>query len=164
MDARPYTCEIALRWADMDAFGHVNNVDFLRLLEQARVVGFRDWFAGTGINLLATGIVVARHEIEYLAPLEYRRAPVAIDMWIQDISGASFELGYVLRDPTGPGPDAGGAEGAERVYCLAESTMVTFDFASGRARRLTDGERGVLGGVFGEPVPLRRRAATPTDR
>lgn len=26
-----------LRWADMDAFGHVNNVAFLRYLEEARI-------------------------------------------------------------------------------------------------------------------------------
>src|ERR687886_344809 len=30
-----------LRWSDMDAYGHVNNVQFLRLLEDARVVDAR---------------------------------------------------------------------------------------------------------------------------
>ena len=29
-----------LRWSDMDAYGHVNNVQFLRLLEDARVIAF----------------------------------------------------------------------------------------------------------------------------
>ena len=33
-----------LRWSDMDAYGHVNHVQFLRLLEDARVVAF----AGAG--------------------------------------------------------------------------------------------------------------------
>ncbi|MGL5850524.1 MAG: acyl-CoA thioesterase, partial [Phycicoccus sp.] len=35
----PYRVEVPLRWSDMDAYGHVNNVQFLRLLEDARVVG-----------------------------------------------------------------------------------------------------------------------------
>ncbi|GAA5012781.1 hypothetical protein GCM10025734_58630 [Kitasatospora paranensis] len=30
-----YDCP--LRWSDMDAFGHVNNVVFLRYLEEARI-------------------------------------------------------------------------------------------------------------------------------
>ena len=37
--ARPYRVEVPLRWSDMDAYGHVNNVQYLRLLEDARVVG-----------------------------------------------------------------------------------------------------------------------------
>ena len=28
---------VALRWGDMDAYGHVNNVEILRLIEEARV-------------------------------------------------------------------------------------------------------------------------------
>ena len=32
-----HTCRIPLRWGDMDANGHVNNVLFFRFMEQARV-------------------------------------------------------------------------------------------------------------------------------
>ena len=42
--SRPYRVEVPLRWSDMDAYGHVNNVQYLRLLEDARVVGFQEWF------------------------------------------------------------------------------------------------------------------------
>ena len=31
-----YSADVPLRWSDMDAYGHVNNVQFLRLLEDAR--------------------------------------------------------------------------------------------------------------------------------
>jgi len=30
------TCELAVRWGDMDAYGHVNNAMYLRYLEEAR--------------------------------------------------------------------------------------------------------------------------------
>ena len=42
--AEPYCVHVPLRWSDMDAYGHVNNVQFLRLLEDARVTGFERWF------------------------------------------------------------------------------------------------------------------------
>jgi len=35
---------IPLRWADLDAFGHLNNVQFFRLMEQARV----EWLEALG--------------------------------------------------------------------------------------------------------------------
>ncbi len=36
-----YETKLPVIWGDMDAFGHINNVIYLRYFEQARV----DWFA-----------------------------------------------------------------------------------------------------------------------
>ena len=77
--SRPYRVEVPLRWSDMDAYGHVNNVQYLRLLEDARVVGFQEWFPDRP-TLVDEGIVVSRHVIEYRAPLTYRPAPVEVDL------------------------------------------------------------------------------------
>ena len=82
----------------MDAYGHVNNTQFLRLLEDARVAALPRWFP-EGLALLERGILVVRHEIEYRAQLEYRPEPVAIDLWVTRIGGAGYDLGYVVRDP-----------------------------------------------------------------
>lgn len=41
-----YRCP--LRWSDMDAFGHVNNVVFLRYLEEARIDFMFRLAPGTG--------------------------------------------------------------------------------------------------------------------
>ena len=32
-----YTARVALRWSDMDALGHINNSEYLRYFEQARI-------------------------------------------------------------------------------------------------------------------------------
>lgn len=146
---RPYTADVPLRWSDMDAYGHVNNVQFLRLLEDARVIGFQEWFGGR-FDVLANGVIVARHEIEYLSPLAFRHAPVHIDMWVTRIAGASYDLGYEIRDP---------ADVGDVLYARAETTLVAYDFAQQRPRKLNDVERDVLSGVLGDAVPMRRRSA-----
>ena len=143
--ARPYRTQVPLRWSDMDAYGHVNNVQYLRLLEDARVIGFREWF-GADKSLLDGGVVVSRHEIEYLAPLTYRPEPIEVDMWVTGTSGAGFTLGYVVRDPESLG---------ESVYALAETGLVLYDFTTARPRRITDEERSILGGHVGGPVAFR---------
>jgi acyl-CoA thioester hydrolase len=142
-----YRVDVPLRWSDMDAYGHVNNVQFLRLLEDARVIGFQEWF-GQDRSLLNEGVLVARHEIEYLAPLQFRHAPIAVDMWATQVGGASFDLGYEVRDPAGVG---------EGLYARAETSLVVYDFATSRPRRLADGERGILEQHAGVPVSFRWR-------
>lgn len=143
--ARPYRTQVPLRWSDMDAYGHVNNVQYLRLLEDARVIGFREWF-GQERSLLDTGVIVSRHEIEYLAPLTYRPEPIEVDMWVTSVHGAGFNLGYAVRDPESLG---------DRVYAIAETGLVLYDFATARPRRLTEEDRAVLATHVGDSVGFR---------
>lgn len=144
-DSQHYTVQVPLRWSDMDAYGHVNNVQFLRLLEDARVVGIREWFVDRP-SMLDEGIVVSRHAIEYRAPLTYRPAPVEVEMWVTHVHGAGFDLGYVVRDPDGAG---------EQVYAVAETGLVYYDFGTARPRRLTPDDRAALAAHTGDPVLFR---------
>ncbi len=63
-----YRCP--LRWADMDAYGHVNNVVFLRYLEEARID-----FLFRPEKDFKQGSVVSRHEIDYKRQLVHRHTP-----------------------------------------------------------------------------------------
>jgi acyl-CoA thioester hydrolase len=147
----------------MDAYGHVNNVQFLRLLEDARVIGFEEWF-GQDRSVLSEGILVARHEIEYLAPLLFRVPPIIVEMWATRIGGAGFDLAYEVRDGRGTrngardGVGEGDGEGdGDTLYARAETTLVLYDFETSRPRRMDEALRSVLGVHSGEPVPFRWR-------
>jgi acyl-CoA thioester hydrolase len=144
-DPQTYRVEVPLRWSDMDAYGHVNNVQYLRLLEDARVIGFREWFPDRP-TMLDEGIVVSRHVIEYRAPLTYRPEPVEADMWVTRVHGAGFDLGYTVRDPASFGT---------QVYAVAETGLVLYDFANARPRRLSPEAREQLAVHVGEPVGFR---------
>jgi acyl-CoA thioester hydrolase len=145
-----YFVDVPLRWSDMDAYGHVNNVQFLRLLEDARVVAFSDWF-GQDRSLLDEGVLVARHEIEYLAPLTFRQEPVRIRMWTMRLTPASFDVGYEVHEPAGSGLVD------ETVYARAETTLVLYDFATAGPRRMTPEVRERLLAFGGAEVPFRWR-------
>ena len=147
MPRTPARFLVPLRWSDMDAYGHVNNVQFLRLLEDARVTGFKEWF-GQDRSLLDEGVLVARHEIEYIAPLTFRHAPIAVEMWVTKMGGAGFDIGYDVRDPE----DVGNGH-----YARAETSLVLYDFAQSRPRRIRPDEKAILEGLCGAPVPFRWR-------
>lgn len=140
---------VTVRWSDMDAFGHVNNVQILRLLEEVRVHAFEELREDGGPSMLESGVVVAHHEVEYLAPLVWRLAPVPVDLWVTSVGGASFELGYEVYDEP--------AGGERTTYVRATTTAVAYDVASGRSRRLSAAERGILEAWLDEPVAFRRR-------
>jgi acyl-CoA thioester hydrolase len=123
-----------LRWSDTDAYGHVNNVELVRLLEEARVALFFTYAAAAGVGSFDGHIVVARHEVDFTAPLFWRPEPVRIDTHVARIGGASFTLGYTITEP----------DDVEQVYVRAMTVMVTFDPDVGRPRRLSDDERSFL--------------------
>jgi acyl-CoA thioester hydrolase len=154
---------VQLRWSDMDAYAHVNNVEMLRLLEEARIEAFwrhpptsdgvpveSAWptavlDAGPGADL---STLVARQEIEYLRPLGYRRTPVVVEMWIGHLGSASLDVCYEVRDA----PSTGGGV----VYARAMTTLVLVD-AAGSPTRIGPVERAAWEPYVEEPITLRRR-------
>ncbi len=110
----------------MDAYGHVNNVVFLRYLEEARID-----FLFRPDKDFQQGSVVARHEIDYKRQLVHRHAPVDIELWVTEVRAASFTLTYEVKD-------------GEQVYVRASTVIVPFDFEAQRPRRITAQEREFL--------------------
>jgi acyl-CoA thioester hydrolase len=135
-----YLCP--LRWADMDSLGHVNNVTYVDYLQESRVDMLRVHAPARGGEELAEGVVVVRHEVEFVAPLVFRFEPVRIESWVTRIRAASFTLAYEILDEQ---PD-----GSRKVYLRARSVLTPYLFAEERPRRIGAEERAVLEG-FLEP-------------
>ena len=118
----------------MDALGHVNNSRYVDYLQDARVDLLFRTAKELGADELDTGLLVARHEVQYRAPLVYREAPVRIELWISRIRAASFEVDYEILD----------VEPERKVYVEARTRLVPFDFTANRLRRITPIEREAL--------------------
>jgi acyl-CoA thioester hydrolase len=123
-----YPC--ALRWSDMDAYGHVNNARFLTLYEEARVALVFTGARAAGLTSFEAGIVISRHEIDYLRPVDYGDR-ARIELWISDIRFSRFVVDYEFFAD-------------DLLAGRARSVCVPFDLAAGRPRRLSDAEREYL--------------------
>ena len=123
-----FTCPV--RWSDMDTYGHVNNARFLTLYEEARValmfLGAREH----GLTSFEDGVVIARHEVDYLRPVDYVD-PVRIELWVEEIRPSRFVIGYEMFD-------------GDEIASRARSVCVLFDLRNQRPRRLTEPEREFL--------------------
>ena len=150
---------IRLRWSDLDAYGHVNNAEMLRLLEEARIQAF--WITDESSQIEGSTAVleglpgsdtltrIARQEIEYLAPIPYLRAPLDVQLWLGRLGGASLEVCYEVCSPIGAEPFV--------QYATASSTIVLVDAATGKPRRISDDERTAWTPFTEEPIVFANR-------
>ena len=150
---------VPLRWSDFDAYAHVNNAEMLRILEEARIQAF--WrpddggVPGTSTAILdarpgaETISLIARQEIEYLAPIPYMRAPIDIELWIGRIGGASLEVCYELYSPEGVEPRV--------LFTKAATTIVMVRADTGRPQRISDEQREAWAPYVEEPVSFTKR-------
>ncbi|NMR19660.1 thioesterase family protein [Cellulomonas fimi] len=172
---------VQLRWSDMDAYGHINNVEMFRVLEEARIAAFWVHPSPPADGVWPTAVIdagpdaptttlVARQEIEYVRQLEYRRTPIIVELWIGHLGGASLDVCYEVVDGDLPGgsaadvvPSDATSDGSERAsprrvpYARATTTLVLFDPATGSPRRITPQERESWTPYLGPMVEIRRR-------
>lgn len=135
---------VAVRWSDMDAYAHVNNVQYLRMFEEARVYAFKDWF-GQDRDLIEEGMLVVSQSIDYLVPMGFAYAPARVYVWCCGSSAAAFDLGYAVVGP----------EGDDTVYARGHVMLVAYDLTAARPRRLGEAERAALAAVSGPPPRMR---------
>ena len=135
----PLAIRWPVQWGDMDALGHVNNGRFVDYLQDARVDFLFRTAKELGADDLETGLLVARHEVQYRQPLHFRPEPVRIELWISEIRAASFTVDYEILD----------ADPDRRTYVEARTKLVPFDFAANRLRRISPVEREALSKLVG---------------
>ncbi|WP_461001840.1 acyl-CoA thioesterase [Streptomonospora sediminis] len=132
--AQRHVFHAQVRFADLDPLNHVNNVRMLTYLEDARIAFLR-WDVDSGRRAMLGGLVVARHEVDYLRPILMRREPVRVETWVTEVRNASFRLAYEIRDD-------------DHLYARALSVLVGYDTTTQSARRLNATEREFLNGFL----------------
>lgn len=113
-----YSCSLAVRWGDMDAFGHVNNALYLRYLEEARVQML--------VNMLGNQItdgdfatVVINVSCTFLKPITYPDS-VRIDCYVGELGRSSFMTWYEVFALSAPNEMA--SEGSAKVVWMDRRT------------------------------------------
>jgi acyl-CoA thioester hydrolase len=86
---------LAVRWSDLDSYGHVNNVKFYDYIQEARITLINETVHWTP----ETVWMVARQDVDYLAPLDFRLQPYEVSTLVTAIGNRSFTIAAEVRDP-----------------------------------------------------------------
>ncbi|MGZ6143774.1 MAG: acyl-CoA thioesterase [Myxococcales bacterium] len=131
MNRWPVTIELPVQWGDMDSFGHVNNVVYLRWFESARITYFER--AGILAGMPDVGPIQARQVIDYRLPLTYPDR-LLVSTTVTKLGNTSFTMGLRLRSHANDRAIA--AEG--------EAVIVMVDYRNGRKVPLGDALRASI--------------------
>jgi acyl-CoA thioester hydrolase len=119
-----------VRFGDLDAMQHMNNVEFLRFFETARIDFFRtvlpDHAPGSRGGF---GFIFAECHINYRAPAFFDDE---IRTWVRpaEIKRSSLRLEFEMR-----------VEADDRLVADGWGTVVGYDYAAGEPRPLPDSIR-----------------------
>ena len=89
----PHRTSVAVRYRDLDSFGHVNNAVHVSYIEEARLAYFAQVL---GVDLGAVGTVVASLAVDYHQPIELDGEPV-VETRVSEIGTTSLTLDHELR-------------------------------------------------------------------
>ena len=132
---------IEIRFADVDAFGHVNNARFLTYIEMARVKYF-DEIVDWGYDWSKEGIILARAEVDYVQPILFKDE-LFVYTRCSRLGRKSFDLEYQL---------VVFKEGKEILKADACTVMVAFDYRNHQSIEVPAGWREAIVKYEGENV------------
>jgi acyl-CoA thioester hydrolase len=121
-----------VRWDDLDAFGHVNNAKYLTFAQEARFLWSTEEFSKAMRESSLIEMVVARAEIDFVAPIYDGGRFVDVEISVEKIGNSSFVLLYTISD--------GG-----QVFAKLKTVQVAVSMETKKSRPLTDTEREFLG-------------------
>jgi len=126
MSAHRY--ELRVRWSDVDAYGHVNNVVYFEYFQEARISFLAELSGTTDAMSLANGFVLARLVVDYRRPIRFRSTPYEIRTWPTRLGRSSFDLQATIHD-------------GDELLAKSAAVIVGYDSTALRARALADNER-----------------------
>ncbi len=127
MDDFKTVVEAQVRFSDMDALGHVNNMVYLSYLELARIEYIKRVLGVVEPKDFA--VVIARVEIDYRSPA-FHTETLRVGVRVTELGGSSMKMDYRIEEKkTG------------RLVAEAKTVMVSYDHRAGKVRRWPDETR-----------------------
>lgn len=123
-----------IRFGDVDAMRHLNNVAALSFFEDARVQFLSQLIGNDPITRRGFGLIFAELRVNY-------RAPAFFDEEIRtcvkpaEVARSSVQLAFEMR-----------VVNDERLVAEGYGTVVGYDYAAGRAMPLPESLKAALGG------------------
>lgn len=123
---------VPVAWGDMDAFGHVNNVVYIRWFESARIELLEEHQSSVTMERGGIGPILASVKCDYKRQLHYPDT-VCIGSRIGLVGRSSVEVQHAVF-----------SKAQNAIAATGTSVMVVFDYQSNRPVRIPEELRQAL--------------------
>lgn len=130
----PSKLNIRIDWSDLDVYGHVNNVAYIRYVQAARVqyimpLELIEQYLSTKVS-----IILASTAIQYLSPLFFP-GEASVETSISFIKNSSFGFCHRIRNAQG------------QIVAEAQDVMVYYDFNKNEKVRIPNEMRAKISSI-----------------
>tara|TARA_B100000963_G_scaffold235125_1_gene205492 strand:- start:86 stop:535 length:450 start_codon:yes stop_codon:yes gene_type:complete len=135
----PIKTEIILQWGDMDAFSHVNNINYIKWCETSRIELFREMWGKSSmvqkdiIEGDGVGPILANFNINYRVALVYPDTAI-IYTRVSKVGNSSYGVEHVLCSK----------KNGDNIVADATSVIVMFDYVKNVNSKLTKEQKEKL--------------------
>jgi acyl-CoA thioester hydrolase len=133
MSTFKHKTSIEVRFADVDAFGHVNNAKYLTYYEQARIKYFDD-IVEWSYDWSKEGIILAKADINFIKPIHFGEE-IKVFTRCSRLGSKSFDLQYQIISYK---------DGDEILMSDCTTVMVAFDYVNNKSIVLPDEWKQVI--------------------
>ena len=118
---KEFVLEVPLRWGDMDAMAHLNNVMYFRLMEEARI----QWFQQFGFPTLPSGEapILAHAACDFVKAMTYPGVAL-VRQTVTRVGRSSVEMELAIEKKDEPGV----------TYATGRTVIVWYDYGAGKSK------------------------------
>lgn len=121
-----YSREIPVRWGDLDALNHVNNVAYFRYQEEARVQFLND----AGMSVPDNKIVILAHtSCDFIKPVFYP-STIMVEFVLVKLGNSSITFNYQMKCSKNP----------EIIYAKGVNVFVSANSDGSKSQPWTEAE------------------------
>lgn len=137
-DSKSIITKIPVLWGDMDGFGHVNNIIYLKWCETSRIELFRSiWNYKIGnmeevLERGGIGPILANFNMDYKYPVKYPDE-IKIETYLTHIGNSSMGIGHELF-----------SQNNDKLVAKANSVVVMLNYISNDKVIIGDKDREIL--------------------
>ena len=137
-DSKSVITKIPVLWGDMDGFGHVNNIIYLKWCETSRIELFRSiWNYKIGnmeevLERGGIGPILANFNMDYKYPVKYPDE-IKIETYLTHIGNSSMGIGHKLF-----------SQNNDKLVAKANSVVVMLNYISNDKVIIGDKDREIL--------------------
>lgn len=119
-----YEHEFEMRFADLDAYGHLNSSRYLDLLVTSRLLYPQQKF-GLDMKFFLSkdiGYYMSRVEMNYIRPI-VGLIRVKVQSWVEKVESKGFQIQFTMTSPD-----------QQILYAKGNASIATVSLATGRAK------------------------------